>query len=540
MVVAEVINGVNDWTGANYTGSTNKTSTDLGPDPNDLPNIYLEELPTPTKNFIDNYAGKINITWIGLYENISEAYYNPPAGTQDWYSQAENILGYSVYRSKDGGEFARVGNATQNRGGDVYFEESGLLSGTYRYKIAVNYRYPANNGTNIIDQNGVTPPNAHLPGIFVSTGRSPASEPITLFDVTSPKIINLKPAEGSFVNTSKPEISAVFVELDSGINETSINLTVAGKNIPSANYTYNPGTKKLSYTPTEDLAEGTCTVTIKVSDLAGNPMSGTWSFTIDLTPPEVLEKAPTGDGVLVTEPIVIIFNEGMDTASVVNAFKITSEAGDPGGWHWEWNPPRIALRGTHDVFANNTTYTCTLNTSAKDRAGNPITEECSWNFTTGPGLGTALKSPYGFVPEDWTGGSNHTVEYVIGLGQPPYTIYFNYTYFNYTTNNRTLPENIRIENRDAPGTYNFTWTLPEIDSDLVKLRVEIIDNLSNMYSDESRYFTIDSTPPTVNWTIPENGSEVVAWERIVIQFSESMDTAISVEDIFSITPDPGG
>ncbi|MCG2826418.1 MAG: Ig-like domain-containing protein, partial [Thermoplasmatales archaeon] len=526
IVVAEVINGVNGRTGANYTGSTNMSVTALTGDPVNMPNIYLEEIPTPIKNSYDDATGTINITWTGLYENISEAYY--PDGVQDWYGYAENIVGYSVFRSKDNEPFIRVGNAIQNRGGPVYFEETSLLPGTYQYRIAVNYRYGVNDGTNIVDENDLMPANAELPDIYVSTGRSPASESVTLSDVTLPEITELQPEQGSLVNTNKPAISAVFVEEGSGINESRIVMTVAGKNILSTNYTYYPSNKTVVYTPTEALSEGMCTVTVNVSDISGNPSSKTWWFTVDTESPEVVEVLPTGSEVRVTEPIVITFNEPINQTSVEDAFSISQ---DPGGWWWE-SYDATMMRLTHNYLDTNTTYTCNISTAAKDKAGNHMTEEYSWVFTTIEALGITVNFPNG--GEHWTGGRTHKINYTVAGGDSPYDI----TLY-YSTEGVWEPI-CNLSHGDA-GTYTYDWTLLSINSTTVKVKAKATDNLSEVYSDESdMYFQIDSTLPTVNWTIPENNSEVQASQSIIIKFSEEMNTDLPVDTFFSITPDPGG
>ncbi|MBA3043594.1 hypothetical protein FP804_00475, partial [archaeon] len=390
-------------------------------------------------------------------------------------------------------------------------------------------------GTNIVDENGLIPVNAELPDIYVSTGCSPASESVTLSDVTLPEITELQPEQGSLVNTNKPANSAVFVEEGSGINESCIVMTVAGENILSTNYTYDSDTKTVSYTPTEVLDEGMCTVTVDVNDNAGNPATQAyWTFTIDTVAPTIEDKLPTGEEVRVTSAVIITFNEPMNTAGLEDAFSIEPEV--TGAWHWTWDPPGLIMRGTHDVpFTVDTTYICTIDAAlAKDLTGNPMELDVVWNFTTASSPSVTLNSPYGLIPEDWTGGSTHEVNYTVAGGESPYTIYI-----NYTTDNWVSSHPIGTATHYASGLYDYEWTLPLNNSEFVKVRIEVVDNVSAVHSDESNDFIVDSTAPEVNWTIPENGSEVVAQQYLVIQFTEPVDKT-SVLAAFSITPDPGG
>ncbi|MBU2564753.1 MAG: hypothetical protein KJ655_00640, partial [Candidatus Thermoplasmatota archaeon] len=242
MVVVETINGMNDWSGANFTGSTNMTAT--GETIDYMPNIYLEQIPTPELKSINYSSGEVVINWTGLNENISD---NCLDGIPSPKFQTSNIVGYSVYRMKVGEtEFKRVGNSTpQVRGGEVYFEDT-VDPDDYYYRIAVNYRYGVNDGTNIINETGENPKNTKdLPGIFVSSGRSNVSEVLTMLDVKNPEITDLYPEDGAIILINTTTISANYSD-ESGINVSSVVLKVDGVLVTPATVTEND----ISYTTT--------------------------------------------------------------------------------------------------------------------------------------------------------------------------------------------------------------------------------------------------------------------------------------------------
>jgi hypothetical protein len=529
MVIVETINGVNGWTCANYTGSTNMTAT--GQPDDYMPNIYLEQIPTPKLKFRNYTTGEIVINWTGLNENISD---NCLDGLQSWKGNANNVLNYSVYRSTNGGDFVRAGTSTpQVRGGEVWFVET-VEPGDYYYRIAVNYGYGVNDGINIIDETGVNPENTKgLPGIFVSTSKSNVSDVLTMLDVKKPIITDIHPENGELIPTNSTVISANYSD-ESGINVSSVVLKVDGVPVTPTTITKNG----ISYTAT-DLLDKEYDVYLYIEDDSSshNSNSTSWSFNVDATSPYVVSTTPVNnsESVKINEQLSVVFNKRMDKTSVENAFSISPEVGN---WTWNW-PDNYTMIGTHEIpfeadTLYSTLYTWGINITAKDEVGHHLTHNYTWYFTTPPHVSIVLNSPNG--GEDWTGGSTHDINYTLseGKGTPPYTIYFNYTAGG-------VEYSIGYESRDASGIYTYPWVLPEINSTMVEVRATVIDanSLSDMEM-SSTYFEIDSKAPNVFSTTPMNGAiDVGLTDLVQVTFNEPMDHA-SAESSFSITPDLGG
>lgn len=88
------------------------------------------------------------------------------------------------------------------------------------------------------------------------------------------------PENGKLIGNSTPAIVAEYSDNGgSGIDTSTVNITVDGADKTSeANITAS----KISYTPSSALSTGSHTVTVDVSDNAGNPAAqASWSFTVD-------------------------------------------------------------------------------------------------------------------------------------------------------------------------------------------------------------------------------------------------------------------
>ncbi|MBW2976222.1 hypothetical protein KY347_02130 [Candidatus Woesearchaeota archaeon] len=106
-------------------------------------------------------------------------------------------------------------------------------------------------------------------------------------DLKSPEINELTPENGSVVyNNQKPNISALLTEVyqsNSGINQSTIIMKVDGSPVPHYNTTENHLDARVWYIPTSDLGIGQHTVTINVTDIAGRSSETTWPFSISAT-----------------------------------------------------------------------------------------------------------------------------------------------------------------------------------------------------------------------------------------------------------------
>ncbi|WP_275900395.1 Ig-like domain-containing protein [Pyxidicoccus trucidator] len=140
----------------------------------------------------------------------------------------------------------------------------------------------------------------------------------------------------------------------------------------------------LTLQPVAELAENVAyAVSVDGEDVAGNSLTGTRSFSFTTTGPAPDTTAPT---VLVASPsqtstgnarntlFEIVFSEPMNKASVQAAFSITAPSGFNGGG-FSWNEAGTVMTYVLPAsFAFGADVSWQVSTSAKDAAGNALTE----------------------------------------------------------------------------------------------------------------------------------------------------------------------
>lgn len=148
IVVLETYQGLNGWNGPSYVAGvkTNITQSHLnsnGLDYSDsnltlpIQNAVMEQIPTPV--FESNTYNSITISWNGLWDNNNGA-----SGA----SSHNSIVGYSLYKSDNGGAYQFYTSVPQNAGQKItYTDTSVVLGHIYKYKIKVQFEWNAHNPT---------------------------------------------------------------------------------------------------------------------------------------------------------------------------------------------------------------------------------------------------------------------------------------------------------------------------------------------------------------------------------------------------------
>jgi hypothetical protein len=142
----------------------------------------------------------------------------------------------------------------------------------------------------------------------------------------------------------------------------------------------------------------TATISAVAKDTSGTPLatSFVWQFTTgttqDTTPPSVTSPSPAAGaaGVSLDTAITATFSEPMDPASCNTSTFTVNSGGAP-----VTGTVTVTMGGSGSTavsiatfkpaapLAHNTTYTATVNTGAKDLAGNAMPINAVWNFSTG-------------------------------------------------------------------------------------------------------------------------------------------------------------
>ncbi len=115
-------------------------------------------------------------------------------------------------------------------------------------------------------------------------------------DNQPPQVTAFVPVDGSFTSARRPAISVAYSDAASGVNTASVHLLLDGVDKTAQATVTAAG---VTFTPTADLSEAQHTVTVSLSDLAGNPASASAHWTVDATLPSIAVAAPA-DGTLET------------------------------------------------------------------------------------------------------------------------------------------------------------------------------------------------------------------------------------------------
>ena len=207
-------------------------------------------------------------------------------------------------------------------------------------------------------------------------------------DITPPTVISTNPLNNAIDVDINTVITATLSE---PIDETTMNTSTFTIDGVTGTVSYDPATKTATYTPSAILNYATtytATVIKDVKDLAGNPMESdfVWSFTTapapDITPPTIVSTNPLDVeiNVAINTTVSTTFSEAMD-ASTINNSTFTIDNGVTGTVAYD-DATKTATFTPSSNLNYATPYTATITTGVKDLAGNAMTADYSWGFTT--------------------------------------------------------------------------------------------------------------------------------------------------------------
>lgn len=227
---------------------------------------------------------------------------------------------------------------------------------------------------------------------YVASVRTGAAYFFSLPDTTPPQVSNVSPVNGATNVAVNESITANFSE------------DMAPESFDGSTFVVSDGTSYISgsisvngasvvFVPDSDLLDETvytATITTTAMDLAGNPIAGAyvWTFTtgqdLDLTPPEITGHSPLADelDVPVNSSITVVFSEPVDTATVTASTFLLSDGAD----NIQGTVSAIDQTATftpNAAMAWEANYTATVTSGVQDLAGNALTADYTWSFTTG-------------------------------------------------------------------------------------------------------------------------------------------------------------
>ncbi len=269
------------------------------------------------------------------------------------------------------------------------------VSGTVTYTGLIANFTPANNlAFNTVYTATVTNGVKDLAGNAMAANYTWSFTTSAAPDTIAPTVTSIDPANNGTGVAINKKIAATFSE---GMNQatiTNITFTLKGPGQTPVSGTITIVGLTANFTPAANLAFNTiytATITKGVKDLAGNAMAAdySWSFTTsaaqDTTAPVVTSTDPANGltGVASNKKIAATFSEGMDPSTITN---ITFTLAGPGQTPVSGTATYVGLIANFTPAADlsfNTTYTAAITMGAKDLAGNAMTANYTWSFTTG-------------------------------------------------------------------------------------------------------------------------------------------------------------
>ena len=213
-------------------------------------------------------------------------------------------------------------------------------------------------------------------------------------DTTAPTVMNTVNANGATNVATNTKVGATFSEAMDPVtlNNSSVSLKQTLNNLAVPGSTSYSGSSVV-FAPASALAPNTqytASITTAATDLAGNAMAGTysWSWTTaavaDSTAPLVTQLNPA-DAMLnvpVNSSVNVTFNEAMNPLTINSAN--FSVAGVPGLVTFN-AVDKIATFTPSNSLTAATRYTATVTSAVTDLAGNALAGNTVWSFTTAAG-----------------------------------------------------------------------------------------------------------------------------------------------------------
>ncbi len=215
-------------------------------------------------------------------------------------------------------------------------------------------------------------------------------------DDALPTVTSTVPASGATGVLVSSTVVANFSEaMDAPtVSAASFTLTGPGSTPVAGSVLYDVATESARFTPSALLAPATvhtARISTAVTDENGNAMAVdyVWTFTTtaDDIQPIVISTVPaSGDtNVATNRKIVAYFNEAMTASTITSASVLVTGPGTAVvAGTVSYDSTNQSVTFDPDVaLATGTTYTVRITVAVKDAAGNPMSADYVWSFTTG-------------------------------------------------------------------------------------------------------------------------------------------------------------
>lgn len=354
-------------------------------------------------------------------------------------------------------------------------------------------------------------------------------------DTTAPMVSFTTPDNDATDVAPNTRITATFTEALDPLTVTDASFRVLdGDAVVVGEVTWSGRTAV--FAPSETLELSTTYVaelSVALEDLSGNPLESpfVWSFstgdTVDEIGPAVSSTTPAeGEvGVSTDSALVVTFTESMDPLTITT-FTLTLLTGT------EPVEGTVNLLGSTatfvptDALLDNTVYVATVEQSVRDLAGNDLTTDYVWSFTTAADVDdVAPQVTFATPVPDSTDAMVNTVVTATftevmtasGFGTTTFTVL-----------EGTTPVAGSVTYVGSTATFTPASDLRELTEFTARIESDVTDLAGNpMVEDFVWSFSTADSPdiiaPEVTSTTPRNGSvEVVSNTAVSVRFTEEM------------------
>ena len=361
-------------------------------------------------------------------------------------------------------------------------------------------------------------------------------------NATVPTVISTSPLNNA---TSVPVSAIINATFSQGMNASSINsstfLVKNGNSPVFGSVVYYSGNKTAVFRPTSPLSYGTLynvTITTGVKDLNGTRLASnyTWKFTtVTVSPPVVVSTIPTNSatGIAISSSIKATFNKDMNPSTITTSTFLVKYGTTPVSGKVTYYPGNhTAVFKPSASFSYGTKYTATITTGAKDTAGNPLSSNYNWQFTT---ISISPPVVVSTVPLNGATGITITspIKVTFSKDMNPSTITTSTFLVKYGTT--LVPGKVTYYSNNHTAVFKPSASLKNGASYAVTITTGVKDTTGrSLASNYNWKFTTIKNPGVVS-TSPVNGATLISTSSVIkATFSQDMNPSTITASTFLV------